>query len=167
MRNVFYTKSNIATYIIDLMKIYDTSNTLWIDPCSGKGAFLNLMPDDRRIGIDIVKRPNSIKMDFMNYECNYDDVIIASNPPFGKRGSIAKMFIEKSMTMSKYIAFIVPKGCVTKSYLSYIKTKGYNIYVESLPSDIFTTPTGIDFDMPTYLLILTQTFSHRKSFLNN
>lgn len=165
MRNVFYTKSDIAEYIINLMKVYDTGRTMWIDPCSGKGAFLNLMPDDRRVGIDIVKRPNSIKMDFMNYECKYDDVIIASNPPFGKRGSIAKMFIEKSMTMSKYIAFIVPKGCVTKSYLTYIKSRGFNAYVESLPMDIFTTPTGIDFDMQTYLLILTPNyFSEKKSF---
>lgn len=67
------------------------------------------------------------------------NAIYAGNPPFGTSGSLAFDFILKCIDLdAAIIAFILPPNINTKSRLSTIREKGYEvIHIDALKSDSF------------------------------
>ncbi len=145
----FFTNREVAEYLykktIDIISIYETDidSFLWIEPSVGEGAFYDLFPKNKRIGVDIAPlRKEFIKSDFLEYTLPNSRNIVMGNPPFGHRGVMALEFINHS-EKAEYVCFILPmffnsKG---KGSIKY-RVKGFNlIHSEILPSNTFYSYT--------------------------
>ena len=85
---------------------------LFLEPSAGDGSFYNILPEDRRIGLDIEpKLDGIICQDFLSWEpkdIKYDKIIGIGNPPFGLRGNLALRFINHATKFCEFVAFILP-----------------------------------------------------------
>lgn len=143
----YYTKLEIAQYCYkSLLKIAEKYNFkmedyTFLEPAAGNGAFFNLLPSEKRIGMDIKPECNHvIKQDFFDFnpEINKKYVTIG-NPPFGIRSWLALAFINKAAQFSDLVGFILPmyfdsegKGSAKN------RVKGLNLlHSEELDPDIF------------------------------
>ncbi len=120
---------------------------IFIEPSAGNGNFLNILPKDRRIGIDIEPRTDEIiKEDYLDWKpesCKENKYIVIGNPPFGLRGQQALKFINHSSKFADYVCFILPqlfesdgKGVPRK------RVEGLNlIHSEKLDTE-FVSPQG-------------------------
>ncbi len=123
------------------------SNYTFIEPSAGLGAFYNLLPKNRRIGIDVVKENSEyIQHDFLSWTPKDKDkkYITVGNPPFGYRGWLALAFLNHAGLFSDYIAFIVPMAFQSNGK-SNVKDRVKNFHLvhqSNLPADIFVDVEG-------------------------
>ena len=133
----FYTKIDIAKNQYDIFLKYININDydIILEPSAGKGSFFNLLPEDKREGIDLdPKQNNIIKMDFFNYIPKLNKKYITiGNPPFGKVCSLATKFFNHSATFSNVIAFIIPRTFKRVSIQNKLDLNFHLIYSEDLP----------------------------------
>ena len=74
----FYTKEAIAklcwNHLIDTISFSidkNIENLFFLEPSAGKGAFYNLMPEHRRIGMDLEPKCDGVKLqDFLKNRKN-------------------------------------------------------------------------------------------------
>ncbi len=173
LKDQFYTKPEVAEYCFK--KFQEVANNLevnlnkytFIEPAAGCGCFYQILPKNRRIGIDIEPKKFSgidnkgiIKSDYLKwYPKNIKKkYIVIGNPPFGLRGNLALQFINKSYPYADIVAFILPqlfysdgKGVAGKRVLGY--RLAYNEY---LPSDSFMYPDGTDIKINTVFQVWTK-----------
>lgn len=125
----------------------DLSQYKFIEPSAGLGAFYDLLPKKRRIGIDIVKsNPDFIQQDFLSWqpENKKQKYICVGNPPFGYRAWLALAFVNHASLFSDYIAFIVPMAFQSNGK-SNVKDRIKNFHLvhqSSLPADSFIDING-------------------------
>lgn len=91
----------------------------YLEPSAGNGAFLDLLPEDKRIGVDLVKQhPEVIQSDFFNYLPTFysplevlskTNVLTIGNPPFGKNSNLAIQFFNHAAKFSDTICFVIPR----------------------------------------------------------
>src|SRR3990172_1757389 len=76
------------------------------------GAFYNLLPKNRRIGIDVENfNDGYMQKDYLTWGPNFTDdrpCMAIGNPPFGYRGWLALAFLNKSAEFCDYVGFILP-----------------------------------------------------------
>lgn len=168
----YFTKKSIAENLfrktISVLKKWEKSNTLddflWIEPSVGEGCFLDLLPKNRRIGIDIEPRRNDVvECDYLKFELPNRKSIVIGNPPFGHRGTLALEFINHSFP-ADYVCFILPMffSSVGKGSVKY-RVKNYNlIYQEDLEENAFYTPNGGDVDIKCVFQIWSKNHKTRK-----
>jgi len=152
----YFTKSNIAKKLYenawDVISQYekDIDRFKWIEPSAGNGVFLNLLPKNKRIGIDISPMNDEIiKADYLNYYFQSESKsIVIGNPPFGHRGVTALNFINHSQN-ADYVCFILPMFFESKGKGSIkYRVKGFNlISSKPLPKNSFYTPDGKEVDI--------------------
>ncbi len=131
------TRERISNYEKNIDDFY------WIEPSAGNGVFYDLLPIDKRIGIDInPRRSDFIHSDYLNYTLPKNKkIIVIGNPPFGHRGVTALKFINHSSS-ADYVCFILPMFFESKGKGSVkYRVKNLNlIHSEILPKDSFYTP---------------------------
>lgn len=173
LKDQFYTKPRVAKYCFK--KFQEVANGLeinlskytFIEPAAGCGCFYQILPKNRRIGIDIEPKKLSgidnkgiIKADYLKWYPKNEKkkYIVIGNPPFGLRGNLALQFINKSYPYADMVAFILPqlfysdgKGVAGKRVLGY--RLAYN---EHLPSDSFMYPDGTDIKINTVFQVWTK-----------
>lgn len=125
----------------------DVSTFTHIEPSAGQGAFYRLMPENRRIGVDVdTKSAEFVRADFLSWEppLTSHPVVCVGNPPFGYRAWLALAFINHAAQFSKYVAFIVPMAFQSKGKGSPRgRVKGMRlVHSEHLAADSFTDPAG-------------------------
>jgi hypothetical protein len=152
-KDQFFTPINTAKYcyskFIEIIKTYGDSENdyIFIEPSAGNGVFLNVLPNNRRIGFDIEPKNNEIKkQDYLDWEPNENNnnkYIVIGNPPFGLRGQLALKFINHSSKFADYICFILPqlfesdgKGVPRK------RVEGLNLIHSEKLDTSFETPQG-------------------------
>jgi len=154
-KDQFYTSSTVAKYCFDKTNEIIESLGLniedytYIEPSAGCCNFYNLLPKNRRIGIDIEPKGENqhelIELDYLKYEPEREGkFIVIGNPPFGLRGNLALRFINHSSKFADIVAFILPplfdstgKGVPMK------RVRGYKlIHTEKLPLDSYYYPNG-------------------------
>jgi len=139
----FYTKKEIAQYIIDLFKqhIAPNNDDLIIEPSAGNGAFIDaiksltcnyefydLEPEHEEI----------IKQDYLLYNANNTKKIhILGNPPFGRQSSLAIKFIKKSCQFCSSISFILPKSFKKDSLKKTFPLNFHLLFEMDLPEKSF------------------------------
>lgn len=123
------------------------SEYTFIEPSAGQGAFYNLLPKNRRIGIDVVKENSEyIQQDFLSWSPKEKNkkYIAIGNPPFGYRSWLALQFVNHAGLFSDYIGFIVPMAFQSNGK-SNVKDriKGFHLVQQSsLPADSFIDIDG-------------------------
>ena len=146
----YYTKKEVAEDLYKkarniISKFDKLSNYIWIEPSAGNGAFFNLLPKKKRIGIDIEpKNENITKMDYLDYEIKKEiKSIVIGNPPFGHRGVMALNFINHSVN-AEYVCFVLPMFFESKGKGSIkYRVKNFNlIYSEKLSPSSFYNPNN-------------------------
>ena len=109
----FYTKSEIAKKCLDKLSEHVDVNLfdIIIEPSAGTGSFFNLLPVDKRIGIDL--EPNCegvIQGDYTDFEPPPNKrIAVVGNPPFGINSKSAVIFFDHSAKFADIIAFIIPR----------------------------------------------------------
>jgi len=119
----------------------------FIEPSAGLGAFYDLLPTHRRIGIDIDKfRSEYIQCDFLSWKPKKNGYSYAcvGNPPFGYRAWLALLFINHAALFSDYIGFILPMGFQSRGKSNLIdRVNGlYLVHSSPLPADSFYYADG-------------------------
>ena len=137
----FYTKRELVQQLISNV---DFSNfDLIVDPCCGDGAFYSQINHSNKIGIDILPHLEGVithdylTWDYSTISTQRDKVIVISNPPFGKQGSLAMNFIKRSSEFSDTIAFILPLSFAKPSMKNKIPDYYHLEYEEVLPDDSY------------------------------
>jgi hypothetical protein len=84
----------------------------YIEPSAGAGSFYDLMPADRRTGLDIMPmRREFIRNDFLTWSPPPDEerpTLIVGNPPFGYRAWLALAFVNHAAKFADHIGMILP-----------------------------------------------------------
>ena len=135
----YYTPSNIAIELIEQTLNFigrDNIDTI-IEPSAGNGAFSNYLFDTyshkyKILAFDIQPEEDRIiEQDFLKLNLQYNDkCLIIENPPFGVCNVDILHFFNKSITLGKYIAFILPisqlnnTNSIYKYNLTYSKCLG-------------------------------------------
>lgn len=168
----FYTKKEIAVscwkhFADTLSTLNRTYNDLFfVEPSAGTGAFYNLLPQDRRYGIDIVPKCDGVKsqdfFDVLEFPEHPRDTVIIGNPPFGKRGKLAMAFFNHAAGLADIVAFIVPltfrKFAVHKNLDPSMRFISKLI----LPRDAFVLDNGNLFAVNTEFQIWTRILSEHQ-----
>lgn len=109
----FYTKPEVATQCMnDLANIIDIDDfDIILEPSGGTGSFYNILPTNKREGLDIDPKCNGIKkMNFFDYQPVAEKkYCVIGNPPFGRVSSLAIKFFNHASNFAEVIAFIIPK----------------------------------------------------------
>ena len=150
-KDQFFTPKCTVEYcylkFIEVLKVYKENyeDYTFIEPSAGDGSFLNVLPKNRRIGLDIEPRNSEvIKQDYLDWRpSDSGKYVVIGNPPFGLRGQLALKFINHSSEFADYVCFILPqlfesdgKGVPRKRVI------GLNlVYSEKLHTD-FKSPEG-------------------------
>ncbi len=149
----FCTRPDIAKFCWENLCKYlatenvDLSEYKFIEPSAGLGAFYDLLPKKRRMGIDIVEsNPDFIQQDFLSWqpENKRQKYICVGNPPFGYRAWLALAFVNHASLFSDYIAFIVPMAFQSNGK-SNVKDRVKNFHLvhqSSLPANSFIDING-------------------------
>lgn len=161
-KDQFFTKKEVAkncfnTLIKFLKKFnFDYSKYFFIEPSAGDGAFFDLLPSKKRIGIDLFP-PNDrqyLKANYLDWNNPYKKSIVITNPPFGLRGNLALRFINHSFK-SDIVAMILPplfesdgKGTPKKRVLNHKL-----VYSEKLDLNSYLYPNGKEVSVATLFQI--------------
>jgi hypothetical protein len=165
-KDQFYTTNETAQYCYDktLSVLGDlginTDEYTFIEPSAGCCNFYSLLPEKKRIGVDIdpkgILKHELLECDYLKYKPDVSKkYIVIGNPPFGLRGNLALRFINHSYDFADVVAFILPplfnstgKGVPMK------RVKGYKLaHSENLKRNSFEYPNGEIVDVATIFQI--------------
>lgn len=149
----FFTVPEIAQYCHqNMISIMDNDGAneghyKFIEPSAGSCAFLDLLPENRRVGIDIMPlRSDVIEHDFLEWGIQPNCLSYATigNPPFGYRAWLALAFMNHAATFSDYVGMILPMAFQSDGKGSpKHRVKGLQLlHSETLPQDSFTDFNG-------------------------
>lgn len=149
----FFTRADVAKQCWESFCDYiiadgaDPQNYNFIEPSAGLGAFYDLLPEKRRIGIDVESfRSEYIRGDFLSWEPRKNGYSYAciGNPPFGYRAWLALIFLNHAALFSDYVGFILPMGFQSMGKSNLIdRVKGLHLVHSSpLPPHSFVDANG-------------------------
>lgn len=149
----FFTRPEVAKACWKLLKDFmkkdgaNANNYTFIEPSAGMGAFYDLLPEKRRIGIDVEKfNDDYIQSDFLAWAPKKDGYSYAcvGNPPFGYRAWLALAFLNHAAKFSDYVGFIVPMAFQSRGKSNVQdRVKGlYLVHSSPLPADSFVDAQG-------------------------
>jgi hypothetical protein len=134
----FYTIPSYSKKCIEKVnELYDIKWDLIIEPSAGNGSFLNQIPSDNKIGIDIEpEADNIIKKDFFDYNPPKDkkQILVIGNPPFGRVSSLAIKFFNHASQWANVIAFIIPRTFRKISVQNKLNEMFHLVYDEEIPN---------------------------------
>lgn len=161
--NEFFTKDEIASYcfntFIDFLKTHaiNIQEYTFIEPSCGNLSFYNLMPKEKRIGIDLeYKNKEILCQNFLSFKPqDSEKYLVVGNPPFGLRGNLALRFINHASNFADFIAFILPPLFDSDGKGSP-KTRLKNLtlaFSKKLPLNSFIYPNGKEVEVATLFQI--------------
>jgi len=136
----FYTIPQISKKCIESVGlIYDWSKwELVVEPSAGNGSFFNVIPSDKKIGIDISpENQDIIEQDFFTYKppSSIKDILVIGNPPFGKVSSLAIKFFNYASNWATVIAFIIPRTFRRISVHNKLNQNFHLVFDEDIPTN--------------------------------
>ena len=161
----FYTGRDVAESCFltakHVMEQAGVAAPFLIEPSAGDGAFFDLMPPDRRVGIDLApRRDNVISGDFLAWRPEMDappsQRMTLGNPPFGKRGALAIQFFNHAATLSDTIGFILPVSFRKFGAQHALASDMRLVVQEPLGRDSFHTLCGKPYSVNTEFQVWTR-----------
>ncbi len=148
----FFTRADVAkdchSSLISWMESdgADSKDYTFIEPSAGTGSFFDLLPREKRIGVDIMPfREEYAHADFLTWEPPTDHrVAVVGNPPFGYRAWLALAFMNHAATFADYVGFILPMAFQSDGKGSpKHRVRGLRlIHSEPLPAGAFVDVNG-------------------------
>lgn len=149
----FFTRPEVAKDCLSSLYKYikaagfDVKNYKFIEPSAGLGAFYNLLPENRRLGIDVEQfNSDYIRSDFLEWEPKKNGYSYAcvGNPPFGYRAWLALAFLNHAAKFSDFVGFIVPMAFQSRGKSNVQdRVRGLHlIHSSALPHDSFIDAEG-------------------------
>lgn len=149
----FFTRPEVAKQCWDSMRHHMKLNGAneeaykFIEPSAGMGAFYDLLPPKRRIGVDVEKfNSKYIQTDFLSWVPNKSKFNYAcvGNPPFGYRAWLALAFMNHAAQFCDYVGFIVPMAFQSRGKSNVQdRVEGLTlIHSSPLPRDSFVSASG-------------------------
>lgn len=168
-KDQFYTRDETAEYCykktLEVLKKIDIDHNSYtfIEPSAGCCNFFALLPEGRRIGVDIEPKgylkKELIESDYLKYIPELGrKYIVIGNPPFGLRGNLALRFINHSYGFADVVAFILPPLFnSTGKGVPMARVKGYKLaHTENLKRNAFEYPDGTLVDVSTIFQVWTK-----------
>lgn len=162
----FYTKPEVAgicwKYFTNTLLTLNRnpSDLFFIEPAAGTGAFYELLPPQKRLGIDLAPKCKDVKsQDFFkltDFPSASRDTAIIGNPPFGKRGKLAIAFFNHAAYLADLVAFIVPVNFRKFTVHKQLNPHMRFISKLPLPRDAFHLDTGKSYSVNTEFQIWTR-----------
>jgi len=170
-KDQFFTADNVAKYCLDTFKKkleelgIEEEKFNYIEPSAGSGAFLKILPEERRIGLDIEPRDSEIvKADFLSWSTDVTNNIVIGNPPFGLRGHTALKFINHSSKFADFVAFILPQLFESDGKgTPRSRVEGLNLIHSEKIDSKFYDPNGKEIIVNTIFQIWAKNFSFIKN----
>ena len=148
----FFTRPEIAAQchasLLDWMEEdgADIGQYTFVEPGAGLGAFYDLLPVPRRIGIDLTpRRAEFDQADFLSWKPPVAErVAVVGNPPFGYRAWLALSFMNHAATFADYVGMILPMAFQSDGKGSpKHRVKGLKLlHSETLPPSSFVETDG-------------------------
>jgi hypothetical protein len=149
----FFTTPAVANYCNHSLMAYMradgavTSDYQFVEPSAGSGAFYDLLPRARRIGLDVMPlREEFLQQDFLswNLRSKHQKFAVIGNPPFGYRAWLALAFVNHAANFADYVGMILPMAFQSDGKGSpKHRVSGLTlVHSEYLPADSFTDPFG-------------------------
>lgn len=152
--DLFFTRPQTARYCWEVFGRVtaglemDLRRHLFVEPAAGEGAFLDVLPRRRRVGLDVLpRRGDVVEADFLTWappradECR----AVVGNPPFGLRGHAALQFVNRAAGFADVVAFILPQLFESDGKGAPMKRVDARLalaHSERLPPDSFVYPDG-------------------------
>ncbi|MDE0604598.1 MAG: hypothetical protein OXI18_09360 [bacterium] len=119
----------------------------FIEPSAGTGAFYDLLPEARRIGVDLIPyRLDYDIADFLSWAPPQNGLqyAVVGNPPFGHRSWLALAFVNRAATFADYVGMILPMSFQSDGKGSpKHRVRGLRlVHTDQLPSDAFQDVHG-------------------------
>lgn len=163
----FFTKKEIAESCYKKLLLFlskegvQREDCLFVEPSAGCGSFFDLLPQNQRIGLDILPMKQGIlEQEFLSWTPPKTDkkIVVIGNPPFGYRAWLALLFMQKAATFADYVAFILPMSFQSEGKGSP-KNRIKNLKIissEILPKNSFVTPDGKEYQINSLFQIWTK-----------
>jgi hypothetical protein len=160
-KDQFFTSPETATYCYSKTlailesKGIDVSQYHFIEPSAGDGSFYNVLPVNRRTGVDIEARLSGvIQADYLTWKPTTQKNIVIGNPPFGLRGHLALKFINHSQQFADFVCFVVPQLFDSDGKGSCkSRVKGYSLIHSEVIDSNFHYPDGKEVKVNTVFQI--------------
>ena len=125
----------------------DAAAYTFIEPAAGNGAFYDLLPPDRRVGLDIMPpRADIDKADFLSWSPPPPQrrLAVVGNPPFGYRAWLALAFVNRAAEFADYVGMILPMAFQSDGKGSpKLRVNGLRLMLtEHLPPNSFVDDSG-------------------------
>jgi hypothetical protein len=175
VKDQFFTPRDTSKYCYDIfLKVMkdlkeDVNEYNFIEPSAGDGSFLDVLPKDRTISLDIEpKHDDIIEKDYLTWTPGDNKkYIVFGNPPFGLRGHMALKFINHSVDFADFVCFILPplfdsdgKGSPRK------RVNGFNlVHSEKLISN-FYEPGKNEIVINTVFQIWSKSYNNKDYLLD-
>lgn len=119
----------------------------FVEPSAGTGAFYDLLPENRRIGLDVYPfRPEYEHIDFLSWSPpqNGYRLAVVGNPPFGYRAWLALAFMNHAAEFADYVGMILPMAFQSDGKGSpKHRVEGLRlVHMETLPNNSFVDAEG-------------------------
>ena len=118
----------------------------FIEPAAGTGAFFDLLPTDRRVGVDIAAfRDEYERADFLSWQPAEEQCYaLVGNPPFGYRAWLALAFMNHAAKFADYVGMILPMAFQSDGKGSpKLRVRGLRlVHTQHLPQDSFVDVQG-------------------------
>ena len=148
----FFTRPDVAKRCYESLVSHmredgaSISDYRFVEPGAGSGAFYDLLPEQRRVGIDLIPhRPEYVCRDFLSWRPNGPHrIAVVGNPPFGYRAWLALTFINHAALFADYVGMILPMAFQSDGKGSPKgRVQGLRlIHSETLPPHSFTYASG-------------------------
>lgn len=149
----FYTRPEVASSchvsLLSWMQDDGASDEHYrfIEPAAGTGAFYDLLPPCRRVGIDLLPYKDEYEIgDFLSWTPADNGLrnAVIGNPPFGYRAWLALAFVNHAATFADYVGLILPMAFQSDGKGSpKLRVEGLRLmHSEILPQDSFLDDEG-------------------------
>lgn len=148
----FFTHRDVAQYCYDSLRQWMHRDGArpdkyhFIEPAAGTGTFYDLLPNDRRVGIDIVAfRDEYERADFLSWQPAEERCYaLIGNPPFGYRAWLALAFMNHAAKFADYVGMILPMAFQSEGKGSpKLRVRGLRlVHTQHLPQGAFVDIQG-------------------------
>lgn len=149
----FFTKPDVASFcyrsLLEWMRFGGASESdyCFVEPAAGAGAFYDLLPPDRRLGIEIDPALGEYeRADFLEWRPRDRGLryAVVGNPPFGYRAWLALAFVNHAASFAEYVGMILPMAFQSDGKGSpKLRVRGLELlHTEMLPPGSFTDKRG-------------------------